>query len=168
MGLFGGNKGTKPEPVPAPQPIPVSAPAAPSGESTKNIIAAAYDEKGIRYTDVSQDGAHMLKVGFGLENIKSLQLFVFVDSDGKSYVLRSGVIASVPAEKRDVVIKLLNDLNMRFRWIRLFIDDDNDIMAQEDIDFTPADAPDLPVLSLMRAASILDDEYPEIMRAIWA
>ena len=137
-------------------------------EATKNLIIDALRGRELKFSDVSKDGTQALRLGFSLENWSSIQVFVFVDDDGTSYQIRSGVIMSVPAGKTESILKVVNDVNRRYRWLRFYLDGDNDLMAQEDIDFKPADAPDFPVLAIMRAASILDDVYPEFMKALWA
>ena len=156
MGLFGNNNSSSAS----------SGPATPEG--TKQRIIAALNEKGLKYEDVSQGGINAIKLGFTLDNYKGFQLFMFIDNDGESYQIRSGVIMNVPDDKRARILEAVNKVNHEYRWLRFYLDGDNDLVAQEDIDVFPGDDPQIFALSIMRAASIMDDVYPEFMKAQWA
>jgi hypothetical protein len=134
---------------------------------TFRTITSALDDENLKYTDMSREDVYALRLGFDLKNYSNCQLFVILDSDGESYRIRSGVIMSVPDEKRERVMAAINKVNCDYRWGRFFIDDDGDLMMQEDVDFLDQNKK-LAVMTIVRAAQILDAVYPEFMRAQWA
>lgn len=157
MALFGKHSSGSSSPTPP----------AMSAETTKAAIIRSLEARELKYTDISDENVQALRLGFTLKNYKGFQLYVFIDNDGESYQIRSGVILSVDDDKRANFLEAINEMNLKYRWMRFYIDNDSDLMAQEDLDFAPTDEK-LCSLAIVRAASILDDVYPTFMRAQWA
>jgi len=131
------------------------------------VIKSALDENDLKYRDVSNENFQAIRLGFGLENMSSGEVFIIFDDDGESYRIRSGVIMSVADSKRAKMLETINKVNNDYRWARFFIDGDGDLMIQEDVDFLVPDK-HLAMISILRFVQIMDDAYPEFMRAQWA
>ena len=79
------------------------------------------------------------------------------------------LIGSGSAKETSVALmqRVLNDCNNKFRWVKFYLDDDNDIVANADILFDELNVGFTCVEIVMRTASIIDDAYPAIMKGIW-
>ena len=151
MGLFGKRR---------PSPIPPALTA----RTAKTAIMRALEQHDLDYTDMSNPTLQVLHVGFSLDNYKDFDLFVFVDDDGEAFTIRSGVILSVSDEKRARMLEVINDVNYSYRWVRFYIDDENDLIMQCDVDLASSST-ELSSLAIYRAATVLDEAYPIFMRA---
>ena len=89
------------------------------------------------------------------------------DLDGESAQLITSPIANTPGEKTAKMLLVLNECNHKFRWVKFYLDNDNDVVANGDVIFDEQNVGDACIELVMRTASIIDDAYPEIMKGIW-
>ena len=73
--------------------------------------------------------------------------------------LATSTVVSIPAEKVAQALICCNKCNMRFRWIKLYIDDDNDLIAETDGIIAGDTVGDECLELLYRMVSICDDCY---------
>ena len=52
--------------------------------------------------------------------------------------------------------------------MKFYLDEDNDVIANGDVMFDEQNAAEACIELIMRTASIIDDAYADIMKAIWA
>ncbi len=64
--------------------------------------------------------------------------------------------------------KLLNAENAKYRWIKFYVDDDNDIRAEMDAVLDLDTAGDECFELMLRMCDIVDDAYVEIQKGFWA
>ncbi|MGI6221196.1 MAG: YbjN domain-containing protein [Coriobacteriales bacterium] len=130
----------------------------------------ALDGNEIKYTrnDDLPQPVFIIDFGGGDFTYQHLSVRVFFDDDGNSVHVLTAPIANIPEERIPRMLEVLNDLHNRFRWIRFYIDGDNDLVADTDIIIDDVTAGDMCVEIVMRTASVIDDAYADIMRAVWA
>ena len=131
----------------------------------KAAVLRFLDSKGIKYQD---EGAYRISVSYKCENIPSVKVAVVFDDDGDGLVaLRSWSLGSVKDDKYARVLMLCNDLNDKYRWVKFYIDKDQDICAALDavIDINTCGAEVHQLLT--RMVGICDGAYSEIMKAMW-
>ena len=109
-----------------------------------------------------------LGVGGGDFKYNHVSIFVVFDSDGASVQLVSSPIARIPIEKTSGMLLAINDVNCRFRWVKMYLDRDNDLVAEADLIIDEYTAGESCVELVMRMASIIDDAYADLMKALWA
>ena len=105
--------------------------------------------------------------GGGDYQFSNLAITVAFDDDGESAQIVSSPIANVPAAKTSKLLMVLNQCNCDFRWVKFYMDEDYDIIADADVVFGDDNAGFAVVEAVLLAASVIDDAYPEIMRGIW-
>ena len=93
--------------------------------------------------------------------------FAFTGDDG-CYVSIHTVYENVPEEKFADLLIVCNELNTEYRWLKFYVDTDNDLMVEDDAILEPETAADECFELLVRRINILDDVKPRIMRAIYA
>lgn len=115
----------------------------------------------------TDDGKVVVSCGVNGKSARYDLFFIF-DADGRSMGIRTPELAKVPIDKKLPIMDLINQLNMRFRWIKFFIDGEENINAQIDT-VLRGDAPGKTGVEMMvRMFKIIDEAYPQFMRTIWS
>ncbi|MBR5095030.1 MAG: YbjN domain-containing protein [Oscillospiraceae bacterium] len=132
----------------------------------KQLYLAYMDQKGIRYTDRDDRTVRVVYTG---DNLKSIPVYVFFDKDGEGLVtLRCWDIAKIPESKKTAAILACNELNNKYRWVKFYVDSDNDVCAQIDA-YIDEETCGYECASLVnRVVNIVDEGYPVFMRVLWA
>lgn len=131
----------------------------------KNLFMRFMDRNNIKYTDVKEN---VVKVVYTGDNLKTIPVFVFFDADGDPLVsFKCWEIANFKDEKMAGGIVACNQLNNKYRWVKFYLDDDCDVVAQIDA-YIDEDTCGSECTSLVkRMVNIVDEGYPTFMRAIW-
>ena len=135
-----------------------------------NRVGLALTARGLVFEHVSSYERPMISMNFGGGDFSytHITINVIFDEDGESAQVLTSPIASVPPEKTSRLLLTLNDCNTKFRWVKFYLDADNDVIADGDVLFDEQNAADVVIEMVMRAASIIDDAYADIMRGIWS
>ena len=134
-----------------------------------NQVGLALTERGLKFEHVDQYDNPMISLNFGGGDFSYTHIAIHLvfDLDGTSAQVLSSPIANVPADKTAKMLFVLNECNNRFRWVKFYLDGDNDIVANGDVIFDEQNAGEACVELIMRTASIIDDAYADIMKGIW-
>ena len=132
----------------------------------KGEFIAAMEAKGIKYTDKDE---FRVNVAYRGDNTDDITITVIFDKDGEGLVaLRCWSFGSVPANKRVDVLEACNALNTKWRWVRFYIDGDNDVTASLDAVVDLDTVGEECIQLVHRMVDIYDKAYPDLMRACWA
>ena len=134
-----------------------------------NRVGLALTARGLVFEHVGTYERPMISMNFGGGDFSytHITINVIFDEDGESAQVLTSPIASVPTEKTSRLLLTLNECNNKFRWVKFYLDDDNDVIADGDVLFDEQNAADVVIEMVMRTASIIDDAYADIMRGIW-
>lgn len=119
--------------------------------------------KGVKCDEV--EGLISLRVG--LEGM-TMRIVIAIDPNGESAHIAVSEIARVPVEKRGQVYKALNEANLKYRWLKFFIESDGGIIADADTQLCGGKPNEMCLRLVEYAVSVLDDAYPGLMKAIFA
>ncbi|MBQ8001714.1 MAG: YbjN domain-containing protein [Ruminococcus sp.] len=123
------------------------------------------DDHGIKYTD---RGEHVVRVAYSGENLNSIPVLVIFDEDGENMVqFVCFEVASYKQDKLAAGLITCNALNQKYRWVKFYLDDDNDIRVECDAYVSPGTAGEECMNMVHRVVSITDKAYPTIMKSIW-
>ena len=123
------------------------------------------DDEDIFYTEKDE---HVVEVSFRGENLSNIDVFVFFDQDGDPLVqLRCWSIANFK-NNESAALEICNALNSEYRWVKLHLDKDKDIVATIDSVIDGDLCGELCLFLVRRMISILDEVYPRIAKARWA
>lgn len=119
------------------------------------------------FTEESDKTSHVW-LQFGIKNGGSYRIRFISHDDDNDVSVRVFSIVTVDEERRPKVLPVINQLNSKFRFVKFVLDNDGDINLEYDY---LMDCPD-PAASakelIIRMVQIIDDAYPELMRAMWA
>lgn len=135
-----------------------------------NRVGLELTERGLKFEHSDGYEKPLISLSFGGGDFAYTHVAVhlFFDLDGESVQVATSPIASVPAEKTAQLLYALNDCNHKFRWVKFYLDDDNDVIAESDAIIDEQNAGAVCFEIVMRTASIIDDAYPDIMKAVFS
>ncbi|MBR5774416.1 MAG: YbjN domain-containing protein [Clostridia bacterium] len=130
----------------------------------KTLFMQYLNEKGVKYTDVDE---FAVKISYSCDNINSVNAYVFFDKKGQGMVqLHVWNIMNYKG-KREVGYVACNELNNKYRWVKFYVDNDDDIAADIDA-YIDEDTCGPECLNLVRRiVNIVDEAYPTFARYLW-
>lgn len=139
-------------------------------ESYNNIVNTL-KEKEIIFNEIEGDRKKIIDLPFGrqlFDNMdKSIDVLIFVDEDGGSVHVQTEPIVHVPDNRLAQLLVACNTLNKQYRWLKFYIDDENDVMVNIDAVIDSVTAGDECMELAIRTINIVDSAYPTLMQALW-
>ena len=137
--------------------------------NTAIAFMAECDRAQIKYRDTQEvdNGASVVLCGFTGKHNNRYDAAVIFDANEKSAGVRVFKLANVSEEKRGQVLATLNHINSTYRWIKLTLHDNGDVNVEADALISQETVGRVMVELMLRAVKIVDEAYPELMRAVW-
>lgn len=130
------------------------------------MTAAFLDSKGVRYQVLDEKA---MRIGFSADNKDTVEVIVVFDDDNTSVGLRSFKYCKFDDEKREEMYKLCSQKNFRYRWVKFYVDEQDNTITIADDAVIQLDSCGEEVFELVyRMVGIADDCYRDFMRAIYA
>ena len=138
-------------------------------KATTAAFLDVLNQSGIKYEFKERDGkSDWVNVRYGGDNIQSISIQLFFSQDCEDVAIRSFSICKVPANKKADMLNILNAIMDEYRWLRFYLDEDNEVTAAIDAVITVATAGPVAKELMLRTLNIVDDVYPRLMKALWA
>ncbi len=128
------------------------------------------DEKGLRYEyfERKEGRNEAVRIGYKAENAESISVMFFFDDNERSINVKSFSIVKVPADKLLDIYVLLNGLNCEYRWVKFYVDDDNEVTVSGDAIIDLNSVGEECFEMMLRYIHIIDEVYPRLMKTIWS
>lgn len=131
-------------------------------------IEKEFQAADLNYTVEETEKLSFLQAGLASKRgIPAPMRFLSADDDN-DVAIRVCPVVRVPEEKKLQMLELINDFHNRFRYIRFYLDSDNDLTVSYDLPVKAESIGESAVEIFARFSQILDTVYPEIMRTIWS
>ncbi|MBQ3005647.1 MAG: YbjN domain-containing protein [Clostridia bacterium] len=127
------------------------------------LFTALLEEKNFNYDPRESDDASV--VVFPYEGKRFTCIFT---GEKGEYLSLYVTYETIPQDKYADVLILCNELNAKFKWVKCYIDKDNDFCIQDDAILSESTAADETFELLLRLISISGDIKAPLMRAIYA
>lgn len=135
---------------------------------TSRIYKALSENDDLKvFTDDLGDSSNVW-LQFGLKNGGSYRIRFISKDDDNDVAVRIFELISVDESRWAKVLPVLNQLNARFRYAKFVLDKDGDINLEYDYLMHCPDPAASALELVIRIVKIVDEAYPEIMRAMWA
>lgn len=136
---------------------------------TTELFINELEEHELTYDPVRglEDGDEMVQLGAKLDNT-FVQLIIFFDADEEAVAIRCFDLVRVSEEQYPKALMSCNALNDRMRWVKFCIDKERNVQAEVDAVIDDTNAGKVTMNLVLRMASIIDDAYPVINKAIWS
>lgn len=139
------------------------------GPAFLQLVQQEMDKAGLKYRTGTAGRLQYIELSFSGDHL-SVIIRVITTAEGSEFKVMSEDFGKFPPEKIPDAYVLANHLCRKFKFAKFTVDDDGDICAQWDMpDNVPASAVG-PVITevVLRLFNIIDDAYPETMKAIWS
>lgn len=115
------------------------------------------------------DGDKIFTLPFGAKNLPAINLKVIIAPNDTCKIL-TYLANEVPDSKRAAMLEVLNKLNMKYRYLKLVLDSDNDVVASYDFSFYGDEEAAVTAIEeiIFLVKSSIDESVPKIMQLIWA
>ena len=136
---------------------------------TTELFINELEEHELTYEPVRvlEDGDEMVQLGAKLDNT-FVQLIIFFDADEDAVAIRCFDLVRVSEEQYPKALMSCNALNDRMRCVKFCIDKERNVRAEVDAVIDDTNAGKVTMNLVLRMASIIDDAYPVINKAIWS
>lgn len=134
------------------------------------LIKQEMDDAGIKYAMHESEERSYISAGFGIDNGPSVRVdFISRDDDNDVAMRVFGLLNNVAADKADAVLKVVNECNSSYRFLKFVFDKDNDVNIEYDFPTSLGDKEVGRTACVLFANvwSIAEKVYPEFMKAIW-
>lgn len=122
------------------------------------------NEKGVLAEICSlDDGRNYIAI-----NCENKNFIAFFNGSKGDYLSIRHKFMNVSFEKKGDIIVMCNELNSKYKFFKIYIDEDNDIMICFDIHLTKEDADKVAYESLMRMVAYIENNYEETTKAIYS
>ena len=136
---------------------------------TTELFINELEEHELTYEPVRvlEDGDEMVQLGAKLDNT-FVQFIILFDLDEDAVAIRCFDLVRVSEEQYPKALMSCNALNDRMRWVKFCIDKERNVQAEVDAVIDDTNAGKVTMNLVLRMASIIDDAYPLINKAIWS
>lgn len=131
-------------------------------------IQTAFRSAGLKCGVENTGGNWVLQSGMTGKKATYHFLFIKEDDQGNDVAVRVIGLATIPKHRFDNAYEVLNRLQKKFRFIRFTLRSDGIVVVEYDFPATFEPIGKGAVEILIRLTQILDDCYPELMRATWS
>lgn len=131
----------------------------------KKRFISDLEREGIKFTDVDEN---RVKISYRADNSDDITILVVFDKDDDGIVaFKCWSFGKAPSRNRGTLLECCNSLNAKYRWVKFFIDDEDDITADADaiVDLDTVGAECIQMVK--RMVNIIDESYPLLMKACW-
>lgn len=136
---------------------------------TTELFINELEEHELTYEPVRvlEDEDEMVQLGAKLDNT-FVQFIIIFDADEDAVAIRCFDLVRVSEEQYPKALMSCNALNDRMRWVKFCIDKERNVQAEVDAVIDDTNAGKVTMNLVLRMASIIDDAYPVINKAIWS
>lgn len=132
------------------------------------MVASYFQNDGLKF-EMDGDDEEIIRINFNADNVESVRISLFFDKEDKNVAVRSFNICKVEESKKPKIYEVCSKLNDDFRWVKFSIDEkDNTVTASVDAVIRMDVAGEICHELVFRMVNIVDDAYPQIMKALWA
>jgi len=133
------------------------------------LIAEELTQRNLKFDTIDKEDFSAIRIGVTNKTVSNEEYFFCSSDDDNDVDFCSGAIISVPEEKTDAMLKLINEFNAAYRYFCWSLDDDNDLIMKAifPVETKDADVGPVAVEYLVRASKIHNQIYPKVMKLIW-
>lgn len=137
------------------------------GSRSAAATAAYFDTKDYKYEVFGEEGDIIL-LNMLMENRDPIKVALIFSKDGSSVSIRNTDLARVPDGKEIQAIRVCNELNLSFRWIKFAYDDERKmIQASDDAVIYTETCGEEVYRCCGHLMDIANEAYPLIMKALY-
>lgn len=136
---------------------------------TLKMIEQDLQKAGLKCTCTEFGKISYVEMGFKLKSTIFRLRFIST-KESKDIKVMTDDLAIFPEPRRAETLKLLNDINAKYKFFKFTMDVQGAVCAQYDIPLAITEGDSIGPVAVelaLRCASIVDDVYPIIMHSLW-
>ncbi len=131
-----------------------------------NELKNKLDQNNLPYREI-KDG--VMEIVQGGKNVNSIRLVIgFNEAEDNRPWIKCYDLGKFEGDKYAAGLMACNEANNRYRWIRFYMDNDNDVTAEMDAILSEGSVFDEMMELIVRMLRVIDELYPSFMKARWA
>ena len=140
--------------------------------NTMSVTARSFmtklESRDLKYTynEAIEGRNENVRVSFNGKYGNTVALTFFIDPDGTTVNIKVFTICKCLEEKLMEMYVQLNQLNYEYRWVKFYLDEDNEVTVSGDAVVTPETAGEELFELMARYLNIIDEVYPRIMKVV--
>ena len=131
-------------------------------------IQKTFDEKNIKYRVNQVGDSSIVEDGFVLDNGPNVIVRFISRDDDNDVAVRVFDLVKVKEDQQESMIKVINDLNKEFRFLKFVIHDTGSVHVENDLYLRTENVGEVAAEMFVRYMQILKQAYPKLMKALWA
>ena len=135
---------------------------------TKAIYETLKNDEGLKVFIDETDNTSAAWLQFGIKNGGSYRIRFISKDDDNDVAVRIFELVSVDKSQFAKVLPVINNLNAKYRYVKFVLDNDGDVNVEYDYLMRCPDPAASAMELIIRIVKIVDEAYPELMRAMWA
>lgn len=135
--------------------------------SAAKLFCDYLEQRKVKYHELGPDA---IRVSYAGDNCPSIAVTFIFNDDGRDVSIRCYSIAKINKEDKKQYYGSLyacSELNKKYRWIKFYLDDDNEITAEDDAVIDPYTTGEECYKLLGHMVNIVDKTYPLFMKVVW-
>ena len=142
-------------------------------EERKNygeILAEIFTNNDWQFGLKKRDDSTVFRLPMSAKNCPGFNIILSVSDIGDTKI-RCYLAEDTDASKRSKIIEVLNELNSRYRYVTLSVDDDGDVLAAYDFTIFSKDIDEIKLAvcgTIVLFVKVADSCVPPIMKVIWS
>ena len=131
------------------------------------MTGAFFESQGLKYSVIDEERG-VMRVGFaGIPGVGKVEIYLFFNTDS-DVAIRCFNFVQVPEDKTEKMYHICSSMNRKFRWVKFYVNDDDNALTAEDDAIIQLDSCGEEVHGLiLRMVGIIKEAYPEFMKALW-
>lgn len=132
------------------------------------VITRKFDELELRYRVTKGKNSDVIRMGTTTDSGAKIEYVIFPSGRESDVSMRVYSLVKVPENKRSQLLRLCNDLNSKYRYVKFGIDKDMEVSVEYDFARNNGDLAEAVMEMVVRFHKIINEAYPMFMHAIWA
>ena len=137
-------------------------------QASEAIYNALKTRDGLKVFTEEHGSSSEAWLGFGIDNGPSYRIHFISNDDDNDVAVRVFSLMSVTEANRDKILPVINELNVKYRFVKFVCDSDGDLNVEYDFPVRGSAPAESAGEIVARFVKIINDSYPVLMRALWA
>jgi len=131
-------------------------------------ITRKFDEMELHYRVTQGKNSDVIRLSTGTDSGAKIDFTIFPSGEKSDVSMRVYGVVKVPENKSENLMRVCNELNKKYRYVKFFVDSDRDVNVAYDITRNNGELGETVLEIMARFHNIINEAYPVLMRAIWA
>lgn len=131
-----------------------------------SILKNRFDQDKLPYREIEYGTMEIIQQGKNMQNVRIV--VGFGDGTSNRPWFKCFDLGRFADDKYAAGLIACNNANKQYRWLRFYIDEENDVVAAADAIVSEESVFDEVIELIIRMMQIVDNLYPSFMKARWA